>query len=112
MNFDIFIPHCILLTIPKRLALSTKMGYLASLQNWVYITTGSNTGLGREPARHVARLGAAKIILAVRTMSKGEATVADIVRITDSKASRFEVWPLDLRNFESVKVFGERVQRL
>lgn len=67
------------------------MGYFASLQNQVYITTGSNTGLGREAARHVARLDAAKIILAVQTVSKGEATVADIVRTTGSEASRFEV---------------------
>lgn len=88
------------------------MGYLTSLQNQVYITTGSNTGLGLEAAHHVARLDAAKIILAVRTVSKGEAAVADIVRTTGSGASRFEVWPLDLSNFESVKAFGERVQRL
>ena len=45
-------------------------------------------------------------------MSKGEAAVTDIVRTPGSEASRFEVWPLDLSNFESVKAFGERVQRL
>lgn len=36
------------------------------------IVTSSNTGLGLEAARHFARLNCAKLILAVRTKSKGE----------------------------------------
>lgn len=47
------------------------------------IITGSNTGLGREAARHIARLGAETIILAVRSLRKGEAAKRDIEQSTN-----------------------------
>jgi len=86
--------------------------------NWDFsgqtvIITGSNTGLGLEAARHITRLGAAKVILAVRTVSKGEAAARSILQSTKStKEDVVEVWPLDLSDYESVKAFGARVQGL
>ena len=38
-----------------------------------YIVTGSNTGLGFECAKHFVQLSAKRVILAVRTVDKGEA---------------------------------------
>ncbi|AEO63726.1 uncharacterized protein THITE_2141773 [Thermothielavioides terrestris NRRL 8126] len=42
------------------------------------VITGSNTGLGKEAARHYIRLGAKKLILVVYSVEKGEAANVDI----------------------------------
>src|ERR1700742_4615754 len=42
------------------------------------LVTGSNSGLGLEAAQYYYRLGAARLILAVRTPSKGEDAKRDI----------------------------------
>lgn len=46
--------------------------------NETVIVTGANAGLGLEAARHFTRLNAAKVILAVRSISKGEAAKQSI----------------------------------
>lgn len=46
------------------------------------IVTGSNTGLGQETARHFARLGASRLILAVRNLDKGHNAKHDIESTT------------------------------
>ncbi|KAM0273216.1 hypothetical protein ACHAQH_008407 [Verticillium albo-atrum] len=51
-----------------------------------FIITGSNHGIGREAARHVAELGAARLIL------------ADVV----------EVWVLDMTDFAGIRAFAAR----
>ncbi len=76
------------------------------------IVTGSNTGLGLEAARHFLRLKAAKVILAVRTISKGEAAAAEITASTNTPKSRVEVWQVDLSHSDSVKAFAARVNTL
>lgn len=73
--------------------------------------TGANVGLGLEAARHFARLGAAKVILACRDTDKGERAKADIERST-SRSGIVEVWSLDLCSFESVKQFCRRADQL
>ena len=75
------------------------------------IVTGSNTGLGKEAARHIARLGAAKLILAVRSLEKGEAAKADIERTTGCGKDVVEVWHLDMANYSSVLKFADRAGR-
>lgn len=75
------------------------------------IVTGSNVGMGLEAARHFVRLGAAKVILAVRSTSKGLAAKSSI----EASTKRFnvvEVWELDLASYASVLAFGERVKGL
>jgi retinol dehydrogenase 12 len=72
------------------------------------IVTGSNTGMGLEAARHIARLDAAKVILAVRSPAKGEAAARSIEESTGRKAV-LEVWELDLASYESVQKFAMRV---
>jgi len=76
------------------------------------IVTGSNTGLGLEAARHLVRLGASKVILAVRTKAKGEAAAADILASTRAAKNVIDVWELDLSSYDSIKAFGKRVQQL
>lgn len=75
------------------------------------IVTGSNTGLGFEAAQHFARLNAAKVILAVRTITKGEAAKKKIEENTN-KIGVVEVWELELESYESVKQFAEQVRGL
>lgn len=72
------------------------------------IVTGSNTGLGKEAARHFARLGAAKVILAVRNTKAGEDARAYIETTTHCAPGTVEVWPLDLGRYASVKAFARR----
>lgn len=70
------------------------------------IVTGANVGLGFEAARHFVRLGAARVILAVRSTEKGEAAQASIEASTGRRV--VEVWPLDLQSYASVKAFAAR----
>ena len=78
----------------------------------VIIVTGSNTGLGFEAVNHLIRLGASKVILAVRSIGKGEKAVEAIIATAKCNPSRLEVWSLDLSNYTSVKAFGARARAL
>ena len=84
----------------------------ASFAGQTVIVTGSNIGLGFEAARHFARLGAAKVILAVRSVEKGEKAREDILASTKCEGDVVEVWPLDLGSCESVRAFARRAQGL
>jgi NAD(P)-dependent dehydrogenase (short-subunit alcohol dehydrogenase family) len=76
------------------------------------IVTGSNYGLGKEAARHFARLGASKLILAVRNIEAGEAAKYDIQNTTRCNPASIEVWHLDLCSYESIRTFVDRVSIL
>ncbi|KAI9824166.1 MAG: Nitrogen permease regulator 2 [Phylliscum demangeonii] len=71
--------------------------------------TGSNTGLGLEAARHFTRCNAERVILAVRSIERGEAAKRSIEASTGKTS--VEVWQLDLASYESVKEFAARVDR-
>ena len=75
------------------------------------IITGANVGLGKEAARHFTRLNVKKLIIACRSIEKGEAAKADIEASTGRKGV-IEVWQLDLSSYESVKDFAKRAQGL
>lgn len=83
-----------------------------SAEGQTIIVTGSNTGLGKEAARHFARLGANKVIIACRSLDKGEAAKKDIQSTTKCAPSALEVWELDLGNYASVKSFADRASNL
>lgn len=72
------------------------------------IVTGSNVGLGKEAARHFTRLGAEKVVLAVRNLTSGNEAKEDIEKST-GRHGVCEVWYLDLASFTSVKAFAARV---
>jgi NAD(P)-dependent dehydrogenase (short-subunit alcohol dehydrogenase family) len=64
-----------------------------------------------EAARHFTRLKAAKVILACRSIEKGEIAKNDIERTTDRK-NVVEVWQVDPSSFDSVRQFCARAQGL
>lgn len=80
----------------------------ADFSSRTVIVTGANTGLGLEAARHFARLGASKVILACRNIEKGEAAKQGI----EASPGVLEVWQVDLSSYESVKEFCARAQQL
>lgn len=74
------------------------------------IVTGANVGLGLEAARHFCRLGAAKVILAVRNTAAGEIAIESIEKSTDRRGI-CEVWELDLASYTSVQAFAAQASR-
>jgi NAD(P)-dependent dehydrogenase (short-subunit alcohol dehydrogenase family) len=75
------------------------------------IVTGSNTGLGFEAAKHIVNLGCTKLIMAVRSVDKGESAKAAIIEATGCDPKIIEVWSIDLTSYDSVKAFAERADR-
>jgi len=75
------------------------------------IVTGSNVGLGFEAARHLVRLDASKVILAVRTLSKGE-TAKQSIEDSTKRTGVVEVWEVDQEDYGSVKAFADRAKGL
>ncbi|KAI1841784.1 hypothetical protein JX265_007112 [Neoarthrinium moseri] len=75
------------------------------------IITGSNTGLGFEAAKYVVGLGCAKLIIAVRSVEKGESAKRSIVQTTGCDPKVIDVWPIDLTSYDSVRTFADRVDR-
>jgi NAD(P)-dependent dehydrogenase (short-subunit alcohol dehydrogenase family) len=72
----------------------------------ICIVTGSNTGIGKETARGLARLGAT-VVLACRDAGKAEAAHADIVEST--KNSEVFAVPLDLSDTVSIRAFARTI---
>ncbi|KAH7225194.1 hypothetical protein BKA60DRAFT_255570 [Fusarium oxysporum] len=83
----------------------------ASFQGQTIIITGSNTGLGLEAARHFVRLDAEVVILAVRSLEKGEAAKASIEASTKRK-NVVQVWQLEMDKYDSIKSFASRCNSL
>ncbi|KAK3326132.1 hypothetical protein B0H66DRAFT_512404 [Apodospora peruviana] len=73
------------------------------------LVTGSNVGLGLECARHFLSLRASLLIMAVRSLEKGEAAAANLrAEFPDAK---IEVWHLDMESLRSVQVFAARCNK-
>lgn len=78
------------------------------------IVTGGNAGLGYESARQFLILKASRVILAVRTRSKGQEAVSALradpaVKEANPEAT-IEVFELDLDDYQSAIKFAEQVK--
>ena len=67
------------------------------------IITGSNVGLGYEASLQLLGLKLTNLILAVRSIEKGEKAASEM-RLLHPKAN-IEVWPIDLTSYDSVQAF-------
>lgn len=68
-----------------------------------FVVTGANSGTGREAARRLALAGA-EVLLAVRSLDKGERAKAEI--LAEAPAATLEVRRLDLADLASVREFA------
>ncbi|KAH7348363.1 putative short-chain dehydrogenase/reductase family protein [Rhexocercosporidium sp. MPI-PUGE-AT-0058] len=75
------------------------------------IVTGSNIRMGLEAARHFVRLDAAKVILAVRSIAKGETTKKSIEE-SEKLLGVVKVWESDLANYDYMLAFAARARML
>lgn len=86
----------------------------ASVSGKTIIVTGGNSGLGYEAARRFLTLGASRIILACRSIDRGqEAASALRAHPTVKKANPnafIEVFELDLDDYQSGLCFSNRVK--
>jgi NAD(P)-dependent dehydrogenase (short-subunit alcohol dehydrogenase family) len=73
------------------------------------IITGANRGIGLEAARHLLKLKAARVILAVRSAKRGQ-DAADELESSTGRAGAVQVEELDMASYESVKVFAARME--
>jgi len=91
---------------------------VTDLRGRTVIVTGSNVGLGLEAAKRFYAMNPARLILAVRTLSKGED--AKRVILEDGKKvgphgtvngeTNIDVWALDLSSFESTQQFAKKCE--
>ena len=76
------------------------------------IITGASSGLGKEAAKHIVRLGASKVILGCRNIAKGTKTKIEIESALKCKTGIIEVWEVDLESPPSIKAFVDRANQL
>jgi len=79
-----------------------------TLSSKVAIVTGSNGGLGYASAKQLLVLNLSHLILAVRSVEKGEKAAISL-RAQFPKA-KIEVWKLDMCSYSSVRDFAHRVE--
>jgi hypothetical protein len=80
------------------------------LTGQIALITGGNVGLGLEAAKQLADRRLSRLILGVRTISKGEDARDEICR--QFPDCQVDVWPLDMESFESMRAFGQRIKSL
>ncbi|XP_033953447.1 dehydrogenase/reductase SDR family member 13-like [Pseudochaenichthys georgianus] len=76
----------------------------ARLVGKTVIVTGSNTGIGKYTAIDLAKRGA-RVILACRSVQRGQAAVEEVKR--ESGSNQVVFMPLDLGSLKSVRSFAE-----
>ena len=76
--------------------------------NKTVLVTDAISGLGLEAARHYVKLGAAKVIIAVRTAAKGADAKRDIEGPT-GRHGVIEIWYIDYDSFASIQTLTNRV---
>lgn len=79
---------------------------LSSAAGATAIVTGANAGIGLECAQLLLSLNISNLILAVRTISKGEEAAAPL-RAAFPQA-KIEVWPLDMNSYDSINAFARQ----
>jgi retinol dehydrogenase-12 len=75
------------------------------------IVTGANKGLGLEAARHLLRLNASKVILAVRSLSNGNIARTNLEAST-GRSNAVQVCELDMADHESVRNFANQMEAI
>lgn len=80
-----------------------------SLPGRTVIVAGANAGIGFEAVRNFLKLRPKLIIMAVRSLKKGEVAAATLR--SEFPDDQIEVWELDMESFRSVQDFAARTER-
>jgi NAD(P)-dependent dehydrogenase (short-subunit alcohol dehydrogenase family) len=79
------------------------------------IVTGGNAGIGLEACRQMLLLGVSRLIIASRTVSKGQLAISELRADRDVKrenpGAQLQVFQLDLSDYASGLKFVERVKK-
>ncbi|KAL4883821.1 hypothetical protein BJY04DRAFT_216156 [Aspergillus karnatakaensis] len=76
------------------------------------IITGSNTGIGFESCKQLIELNLSKLIIAVRSVSKGQEAKERILKEKGKTKCEIEVKKLDLSSYDSIIEFVEYTKTL
>ncbi|KAF7186433.1 Short chain dehydrogenase yanD [Pseudocercospora fuligena] len=79
------------------------------LSSKVAIITGSNAGLGFESAKQLLALNLSHLIMAVRSIEKGEKAATQLRKLYPQ--AKIEVWTLDMCSYASIQSFAQRVEK-
>ncbi|KAF1812232.1 NAD(P)-binding protein [Eremomyces bilateralis CBS 781.70] len=83
-----------------------------SFEGQTIIVTGANTGLGKQAANHFVRLHAAKVIIAIRSLKKGDEAKEWIEQETGPGSWRSGISTSVRMHYASVKDFAAKAQTL
>ncbi|UKZ70687.1 uncharacterized protein TrAtP1_011659 [Trichoderma atroviride] len=103
-----FLPIFIQNQFRTKIELPTKERY-PNAQGKCAIITGSNTGLGFESARQLLALGLPHLIMAVRSLEKGN-EAAKVLRDANP-AAKIDVWKLDMESYDSIQAFADKCHK-
>ncbi len=81
---------------------------LASMSGKICIVTGANSGIGKETALGLARMGA-RAIMVCRNAEKGNAALEEVRR--ESGSSQVDLLIADMSSQASVRALAEQIQR-
>ncbi|TCD63916.1 hypothetical protein EIP91_004763 [Steccherinum ochraceum] len=81
----------------------------ADLTGRTVLVVGSNTGIGFEAAKHLARMNPKRLIGTCRSEEKCKKAEEEIREETGSTA--VVCWPLELTSFASIKAFVDRLEQ-
>ena len=74
----------------------------------VAMVTGASTGLGFHCCKHLLDHNISHLILAVRSVNRGEAAAAKLRREHPGVAAKVDVWELEMGSYKSVQAFAQR----
>lgn len=80
-----------------------------NLSGKVVIVTGSNTGLGLECAHQLLSYKLSRLIMAIRSTTKGESAAASLRQQYPN--ADINVWPLDMTSYDSIRAFVSRADK-
>lgn len=75
------------------------------------IITGSNTGLGFEAAKQLLSLGLTHLVMAVRSLAKGEIAAKRLhaaAVANGNTSAKIDVWQLDMESYQSILSFAQK----
>ncbi|CAI6339513.1 unnamed protein product [Periconia digitata] len=99
-------PSALKATIDAKCAKPVPPPSNVTLNEQTAIVTGSNVGIGLECCKQLLHLHLSHLIMAVRSIEKGETAAAGLRR--SFPQVKIEVWALDMLSYDSIQAFAQR----